>query len=178
MNKKIIVLSILFIGFATVAAYFLFFSNSKKTPEQQSKTEQKMDIFRIYLPSEDKKTDRQESNPFVIKEIYFQRQANELKNVEIVIESFFNELHAPFKDTKLIGFYRDKDNSVYIDLSREFKTAQNAEAEYYLIKAFYKTVKDNFPWIRDIKILIEGKEVETVAGHVSIYPSLKNLEDN
>jgi len=171
MNKKFIIglgLLVLVIS-AAVIVYFSLFKNNKKTSEVV-KTEQTMESFKIYLPS---------SNSLVLKEIYLQKESSELKNVEKILESFLSELPSPLKETRILGVYRDRENTVYLDLSKNFSTPQSMREEYLMLKSLYKTLKENFPWIKDVRILIENKEIETLSGHVSIESSLKEaLEEN
>lgn len=171
MNKKFIIglgLLVLVIS-AAVIVYFSLFKNNKKTSEVV-KTEQTMESFKIYLPS---------SNSLVLKEIYLQKESSELKNVEKILESFLSELPSPLKETRILGVYRDRENIVYLDLSKNFSTPQSMREEYLMLKSLYKTLKENFPWIKDVRILIENKEIETLSGHVSIESSLKEaLEEN
>jgi len=47
--------------------------------------------------------------------------------------------------------------------------------EYFILKSLYRTLKENFVWINDIKILIDGKEVETLSGHISLQSSFKEI---
>ncbi|WP_353684186.1 GerMN domain-containing protein [Thermodesulfovibrio sp. 3907-1M] len=168
MNKRLITISVLIlVAIATTVIYFTLFKHDGKTSEK-SQTEQTMVNFKIYLPS---------SNSTVVKEIYLQKESSELKNIERILESFLSEL--PLKETKILGIYRDMENVVYIDLSKDFAIPQSMLQEYLMLKSLYKTLKENFPWIKDIKILIESKEVETVSGHISIASSLKEaVEEN
>ncbi|MGB9822621.1 GerMN domain-containing protein [Thermodesulfovibrio sp.] len=168
MNKKLItILALILVAILTTIVYFTLFKHEKKTFEK-FQTEQAMVNFKIYLPS---------SNSIVIKEIYLEKESSELKNIERILEIFLSEL--PSKETKILGIYRDKENVVYIDLSKNFAIPQSMLEEYFLLKSLYKTLKENFPWIKDIKILIESREIETISGHISIASSLKEaVEEN
>ncbi len=168
MNKKFITtLAILLIAISATIAYFTLFKHKEKT-SGKIQTEQTMVNFKIYLPS---------SNSIVVKEIYLQKENSELKNIEKILEIFLSEL--PLKETKILGIYRDRENVVYIDLSKNFAIPQSMREEYFMLKSLYKTLKENFPLIKDIKILIESKEIETISGHISIASSLKEaVEEN
>lgn len=172
MNKKFIIAgSIIFIIVVIVVAgvYFSFLKN-KKEVYTQYKSEYNLENFKIYLPS---------SNGLITKQIYFKQEIYELKKVEKIIENFLIDLTSPMKETRILGVYKDKENIVYIDFSKNFSTPQNARDEYLLLKSIYKTLENNFTWIKDIKILIEGREIETLSGHILIEPSLKEaLEES
>lgn len=168
MNKKqvVIVSGILIIMVAAFAVYFFFLKSDKKTYNEAIKVKKSLENFKIYTPS---------SNVLVVKEVYMQKEISDTKNIEKVLESFLNELPSPLKETRVLGIYRDKDNEIYIDLSKNFASPQSVQEEYLLLKAVYKTLKENFPWMSDIKILIEGKDIESLSGHFSIELSLKEV---
>lgn len=170
MSKKLIIfLALALIGTTVAIVYFTLFRYGEKTIEK-SKIEQPMVNLKIYLPS---------SNSLLTKEIYLQKESSEIKNIEKTLESFLSELPSPLKETKILGIYRDKEDTVYIDLSKNFAIPQTLQEEYFLLKSFYKTLKENFSWIKDIKILVEGKEIESISGHISITSSLKEaVEEN
>lgn len=170
MNKKIILaLSLSLVAISAMVVYLLLLKKDEK-PSEMLKTEQTIASFKIYLPS---------SNSLFVKEIYLKEESSDLKNMEKILESFLMELPSPLKEARVLGIYRDKENTVYIDLSKNFVTPQSMREEYFLLVSLYKTLKENFTWIQDIKILIESKETETLSGHISIESSLKEaLEEN
>jgi spore germination protein GerM len=77
---------------------------------------------------------------------------------------------------KILGLYRDAMQILYIDLSDELRRNFHADAlsEYLLLKGLYETVVSNIPDIQDVKVLVEGKEIETLGGHVLLRYPLKN----
>lgn len=167
MNKKLIIGSFIFIAIiAGIIIYFSFLKYDKKAFSEKFKTEEAIETFKIYIPS---------STSLLTKEIYLQKDELELKNLEKILEIFLVELLSPLKETKILGIYRDKENIIYIDLSKNFAAPQSMREEYFVIKSLYKTLKENFTWIKDVKILIESKEVETLSGHISIESSLKEV---
>lgn len=66
--------------------------------------------------------------------------------------------------------YLDANNICYIDLSSEIKLNHKGgtQAEFLTIYSIVNTVCYNFPQIKGVKILIDGKEEETLAGHIDI----------
>lgn len=100
---------------------------------------------------------------------------------EAVIEEYFKlpvnaaESVIPTQ-VKLLGLYRDAMQVLYIDLSDELRRNFHADAlsEYLLLKGLYETVVSNIPDIQDVKVLVEGKEIETLGGHVLLRYPLKN----
>ncbi len=99
---------------------------------------------------------------------------------EAVIEEFFrlpvNADAVIPAQVKLLGLYRDAVQTLYVDLSDELRRNFHADAlsEYLLLQGLYETVVSNIPDIRDVKVLVEGREIETLGGHVLLRYPLKN----
>ncbi|MBI4824283.1 MAG: GerMN domain-containing protein [Nitrospirae bacterium] len=77
------------------------------------------------------------------------------------------------RNTQVLGIYNGSDGILYIDLSEDFRGnfQGDAMAEFLLLRAIYESMMSNISGIRDIKVLIEGKEVDSLAGHISlVYP--------
>ncbi len=98
-----------------------------------------------------------------------ERALNELLSLEDIIDSGVIPI-----STKLIGLYYGINDILYIDLSQEFQRNFHGDIydEYMLLKSIYETVMSNIE-VSDIKILIQGKEVETIGGHFYIKYPLK-----
>lgn len=74
--------------------------------------------------------------------------------------------------TRLKRFFIKK-TTAYVDLSRDVmeKHQGGSEGELQTIYSIVNTVTLNFPEIKDVQILIEGKTESTLAGHIDIsYP--------
>lgn len=72
-------------------------------------------------------------------------------------------------NVKLLDIYV-KDEISYINLSGELRRDFKGDAfeEWSLIAGLYKTLKENIPEMTAMKILIEGKDVESIGGHIDI----------
>ena len=46
--------------------------------------------------------------------------------------------------------------------------------EFLVLKGLYESLVSNTPDIQDIKVIIEGKEVETLGGHLYLLYPLKD----
>lgn len=70
--------------------------------------------------------------------------------------------------TKLRSFYLDKNGVGYADFSKEMiKNHQGGSwGELLTIYSIVNTVTKNFPQIHQVKLLIDGLEVETLRGHL------------
>jgi spore germination protein GerM len=100
---------------------------------------------------------------------------------ESVIEEFFKQTFAEGgpsipKNVKLLGLYKDEAQMLYIDLSDEARRNFQGDAlsEYLLLKGIYESLVSNVQDFQDVKILVEGKEVETLGGHFFLKYPLKN----
>lgn len=74
--------------------------------------------------------------------------------------------------TKLLGL-KIKNGTAIVDLSKELSSNHTggSSAETQTVYSIVDTVTLNFPEIKDVRILIEGKTEKTIAGHIDIsYP--------
>ena len=76
--------------------------------------------------------------------------------------------------TRLLAVYLSK-NTAYLDFSREIVDdfGGGTAAEYMLVASVVQTVCSNFPQVDAVRILVEGKEVDTLGGHLLISKPLK-----
>lgn len=72
--------------------------------------------------------------------------------------------------TELREIFLTSQGVAYLDLSREL--VQNhpggSSAEELTVFSLTNTLIENFPTIRSVKILVEGREVQTLAGHLDL----------
>ncbi len=79
------------------------------------------------------------------------------------------------KGTQLYEVYLDDQSTAYLDFSGALSAAHigGTTAELLTIRTILKTVQANFGEdIKSVQILIEGQEVDTIAGHVDISKPL------
>jgi spore germination protein GerM len=75
------------------------------------------------------------------------------------------------KGTRALGaFVNPEDNSVVLDFSQELVTGHpgGSAAEAATLTSILRTVALNFPATRSCVILVEGAQVETLAGHLDL----------
>jgi len=80
--------------------------------------------------------------------------------------------------TLLRGFYILKNHTAYVDLSREIRDRHpgGAQSELMTIYSMVNSLILNIPEIETVKILVEGKEETTLAGHVDLrFPLRANM---
>jgi len=84
------------------------------------------------------------------------------------------------EDTKLREVFQDNYQTVFVDTSRDLITRHpgGVKDEILTILSIIKTVRHNFPHVSRVQILVEGQEIESIAGHVMISKPLTGDEFN
>ena len=80
------------------------------------------------------------------------------------------------RGTELNEVYIDSQQTAYLDFSSHLTDGHigGTTAEFLTVTAILKTVFDAFPDdIKQVQILIDGKEVKTIAGHLNISRPLR-----
>jgi hypothetical protein len=133
------------------------------------------DLFslRMYYPVNDQLLMQERKRP---------RRTAQLAIAEAAVEEFLKGpgegvMSAIPSDSKLLGVYKDTEQILYVDLSDEFRRnfQGDAYAEFFLLKGLYESLISNVPDIQDVKVLIEGKEIETLGGHLYLLYPLKDI---
>jgi spore germination protein GerM len=81
--------------------------------------------------------------------------------------------------TKLRALYVTERGDAFVDLSSEARTKHTGGAldELFTVYAIVNALTTNLPAVTRVQLLIEGKEVDTLAGHVDLrHPLQKNLK--
>ena len=81
--------------------------------------------------------------------------------------------------TTLRAIYLTERGDAFVDLSATARTAHTGGAldELFTVYSIVNALTTNLPAVKRVQILIEGKEVDTLAGHVDLrHPLLKNLK--
>ena len=80
------------------------------------------------------------------------------------------------RGTGLNEVYIDSQQTAYLDFSSHLTDGHigGTTAEFLTVTAILKTVFDAFPdEVKQIQILIDGKEIETIAGHLNLSQPLR-----
>lgn len=79
--------------------------------------------------------------------------------------------------TTLKGFYLSPEGVAFVDLSAEAGRARvGALDEILIVYSIVNTLTDNLPAITAVQLLIDGRQVDTLAGHVDVRrPVIKDL---
>ena len=119
---------------------------------------------KVFLPSD---------TGIMVVERRIQNNPLPVKMAEEMAAEYLKGLEGGLNDTKLIGVYRDKRSIIYIDVSDEFRKnfSGDIRQEFELLKSLYQTITVNIPDTEDVRLLIDGKEVESLGGHFNaLYP--------
>ncbi len=181
-SKKYLWIPVFLLLFAAgmTGGYFYFLKKfpsqalpTKETEEKIGRAIEDMFTLRIYYPA---------GGRLQMEERKAQRKTPQMTVAEAVISEF---LKGPVnvsvseipKDTKLIGLYRGDDGVLYVDLSDEFRRnfGGDAAAEFLLLRGLYESLISNVYDITDVKILIEGREMESLGGHLYLSYPLKDI---
>jgi hypothetical protein len=76
--------------------------------------------------------------------------------------------------TRLRAFYITSRGDAVVDLSREITSAHPGGAlmEMFTVYALVNAVTANLPKVRRVQILVDGKQTDTIAGHVDVRQPL------
>jgi spore germination protein GerM len=177
-NKKTVgVLLLVLLFLAGVLGGYIYFSkimpreNSSGVEGAAGTSSRTEDMFslRIYYPV---------GNQLKIEERQIPRKTAQSAIAEATVEEYLKGpagagiSYIP-RDTKLVGLYKGADRILYVDLSDEFRRNFQGDvfAEFLLLKGLYESLVSNVEDVQDVKVLIEGKEVETLGGHLYLlYP--------
>jgi spore germination protein GerM len=148
------------------------------TSEKQTHSEKSPDRIIVHLYFSDSE------NAFLISE---ERSLSTRNHPEVLGFQIMNALlEGPKQDlertipegTLLRGFYILENRTAYVDLSREIQEDHpgGAKSELMTIYSMVNSLILNIPEIETVKILVEGKEAATLAGHVDLrFPFRANM---
>ena len=139
--------------------------NGAEASSPQNNQLQKIDLYYI---SED-------GSALVKHEVEVSKTETLLAQARIVAEQQLQQPEAPlltpFPDgTKLRAFYLAPNGDAFVELSQEVSLAHPGGSldEIFTVYSLVNSLTGNFPDIHAVQILIEGKEVDTLAGHVDL----------
>ncbi|MBC8230496.1 GerMN domain-containing protein [bacterium] len=123
---------------------------------------------------------RQETSELVAEEREIELSNDYIESLKRVlnklIEGSATSMLNPIpKGTKLREvFFEPKRGYVYVDFSENLSKSHigGVTGEHLTIQSIIKTLQANFPEIQKVQILIVGKDVDTIAGHIDISQPL------
>jgi spore germination protein GerM len=182
MSKKILWVSLIILFFIAGVAGSYFFLYHFFRPEKEIQVSQgqgpviesgDLSVLRIYQPR---------NGRLEMTERKIPKRISSMAIAEAVVEEFFKHPVAEGASTiplnvKLLGLYKDEAQMLYVDLSDEVRRNFQGDAlsEYLLLDGLYESLVSNVPDFQDVKILVEGQELETLGGHLYLKYPLKNV---
>lgn len=106
------------------------------------------------------------------------KYAHELIEMLLKGPSSNNFMSAIPKNTKLLSLYIYENQTAVLDFSKEIRENHpgGSQAEILTIYSIVNTLTLNIEDIKSVKILINGKEADTLAGHIALrFPLKENL---
>ena len=72
------------------------------------------------------------------------------------------------RDIQLLNLFIDSSGTAYVDFNRGLRDGLpgGAQGELYTVFSIVNTLASNFAKITRVQILVEGAEIQTLAGHV------------
>lgn len=143
-------------------------NNLESDSEVNSPENNQLQKIDLYYISED-------GSALVKHEVEVSKTETLLAQARIVAEQQLKQpeppLLTPFPDgTQLRAFFLAPNGDAFVDLSQEVSLAHPGGSldEIFTVYSLVNSLTGNFPDIRAVQILIEGKEVDTLAGHVDL----------
>lgn len=178
-KKGAVVISLISLFIIGVAGGYLYFSRviskEKTASEGNAGLQEAEDLFslRLYYPVD---------NHLQIEERRLPKRTGQMAMAEVTIYEYFKgpagtpASNIP-KDVKLLGLYKGGDRILYVDLSDELRRNFQGDAitEFFLLKGLYESIISNVEDVQDVKVLIEGKEAETLGGHLYLLYPMKDM---
>ncbi|MBI5848806.1 MAG: GerMN domain-containing protein [Nitrospirae bacterium] len=177
-NKTVWITLIVFFFIAGAAGSYLFLRYFGPAPNQplpnesriQSLEGQDLMVIRLSLPTNGKLEMTDKKIP---------RRTKNIAIAEAVIEEFFRTpaSGSPVpQGVKVLGVYRDSSQNLYVDLSDELRRNFQGDAlsEFLVLKGLHDSLLANLQDFQDLKVLVEGKEIESLGGHFYLKYPLKN----
>jgi hypothetical protein len=182
MSNRILRIALVILLFITGVAVSYFFMRDFARPEKlipalqlqgPSSESEDLTVLRIYQPRNGRLEMTEKKSP---------KRISSVAIAEDVVEEFFKRPVAegvsgiPL-NVKLLGLYKDEAQTLYMDLSDEVRRNFQGDAlsEYLLLNGLYESLVSNVPDFQDVKILVEGRELETLGGHIYLKYPLKNI---
>jgi len=62
----------------------------------------------------------------------------------------------------------ERSGTLYLDFSKQLQTEHwgGSEGELLTVRSILQTIAANFPTVKAVQILVEGHEIDTIAGHI------------
>ncbi len=87
----------------------------------------------------------------------------------VIAEDTIKKMVAKY-DARLLDLYLDRNGVIYMDFSDELKKNYHMDIseELNFLAALFNGIRSNVPGLTAMKILIEGREIDSLGGHIDI----------
>jgi hypothetical protein len=101
---------------------------------------------------------------------------------EVLVALFADQRAAAapiLRDVRFKAVYLDAAGTAYVDLSAPLQKSVKASAweEFIAVYALVNTLMQNFEEIRQVRLMVDGKEAQTFAGHLDLSRSFTKRMD-
>lgn len=167
---RAVVLAVLALALVALAAGgYMLLRGGVLTGGEAEPIEAELSTIKIYFPTE---------KGLALEERRVIKSGSPDKAAEVTVGEF---LKGPAgtgsfvpEDAELLGIYNGTDGILYVDLSDEFRSNFQGDArdEFLLLRGLYESIMSSVPGVGGIKILIDGKEIGSIGGHISLPGTL------
>lgn len=171
--QMILIFALLF-GIGAVGGY-LFLTSDVNSGKREPKTEPvpqetEFAFIKVYYPFEGR---------LQMEERKVEAAVSRMDIAEVTLKEYLKGPAGARKSyipagVKLLGIYLGSDGILYVDLSDEFRSDFHGDAleEFLLLRGLYESLHSNVYNVEGVKILVEGEELETLGGHISLSAPL------
>ncbi len=181
-KKEITLLGVLFL--CLVIVMYIFFRNQVKEAPLSSETHQKSERkdeeetiqkkkILLFFPSEEDSLLHGEEREIISSSLLIE-EARQV--VEELLKGSNEGYISPFPpETKLRELFLTEEGVAYVDFSRDIqeKHISGSSAELATIYSIVNSLVYNFKPIKKVFILVEGREKETLGGHINLSQAFK-----
>lgn len=170
--RKLLILMLVVSSLCISGCDTLSSSANEKTGEQAVQTEAKQISFIVYRAAADG-SEKLLSETITMADNGRSLPENALNALITTAPKSSKMDNVVPENTRVLGLKVDENGTAYADFSKEIaKHGQGSYNEFMLTGAIVNTLTE-FPEIKQVQILVEGKKVVTLSGHMDVEDPLK-----
>lgn len=172
--------NVIIMVFAAAAAAVAFFTAKDYFIQEKNTAAAALKAYQLYTAQEKQKEivlyfgDPASDGFKTVKNTIFDtpRQINQVKQalLQLLAGPPQDVLRVIPEGTILRDSYIDANGILYADFSQEISLnlPGGTTSEYLAVYSILNTLFENFSWIRGARLLVDGKETDTLSGHISM----------
>lgn len=170
--KKLLILMLVLSSLAIAGCDTLSSSANEKSGDKAAQTEVKQISFVVYRAAADG-SEKLLPEKITMADNGISLPENALNTLITTAPKSDKMDNVVPENTRVLSLKVDKDGTAYADFSKEIaKRGQGSYNEFMLTGAIVNTLTE-FPEIKQVQILVEGKKVITLSGHMDVEDPLK-----